>query len=343
MSHQEQIQEAFAKGAPLSIQGGGSKSFLGSPSSREQVLRTTNMNGILDYQPEELFIRARAGTPLQDIEELLYQEQQILPFEPPHFSPAATLGGTIASGLSGPSRPWRGAARDFVLGCMLINGKGERLHFGGEVIKNVAGYDVSRLQCGAFGTLGLLEELSIKTLPAPEHELTLELEMNEAGALQNLMVWNRQPLPLSGAAWHRGILRIRLSGTAAAVAEGHRHIGGEPSGNNGFWEQLKEQRLDFFDAHKPLWRISLPRGSGVLELPGDTLLDWGGAQRWLLSDSTFDTLSEIARNAGGHVRPYHPHQPIPLNHGLMLLHQRLKEAFDPAGILNPGQLFPQSR
>jgi glycolate oxidase FAD binding subunit len=343
MSHQEQIREAFASRTPLTIRGGGSKGFLDASPSQQQVLHTRDMNGILDYQPEELFIRARAGTPLQDIENLLRQEQQILPFEPPHFSPAATLGGAIASGLSGPSRPWRGAARDFVLGCILINGRGERLRFGGEVIKNVAGYDVSRLQCGAHGTLGLLEELSIKTLPAPEHELTLELEMDEASALQNLMIWNRQPLPLSGAAWHRGMLRIRLSGSTAAVNEGRRRIGGEASRNSGFWERLKEQRLEFFDTDKPLWRISLPRGCGILELPGELLLDWGGAQRWLLSNHTAETLSEIARSAGGHLRPYHQRQPVPLSPGLMLLHQRLKAAFDPAGILNPDQFFPQAR
>ncbi len=340
MSHRELIRDAFASKTPLNIQGGGSKGFLQPAPVPAKTLHTTDLTGILDYQPEELFVRARAGTRLQEIEKLLRQKQQMLPFDPPRFSPAATLGGSIASGLSGPSRPWWGAARDFVLGCVLINGRGERLRFGGEVIKNVAGYDVSRLQCGAWGTLGLLEEISIKTLPAPEEEITLELELDESDALEKIREWNRQPLPLCGAVWHQGLLRIRLSGNAAAVAQGRLRIGGERSGNTGFWEQLKEHRLDFFHSAKPLWRISLPRDCPAMKLPGEILVDWGGAQRWLLSDSSMEVLSQIAANAGGHASPFHPNRPVPLDPGLMRLHQRLKNAFDPAGILNPGRLFP---
>ncbi len=342
MDPREQIRKAFLEKNPLSICGGGSKGFLNSAPLPERKLHTTGMKGVLDYEPEELFIRARAGTPLQEIEDLLHKEQQMLPFEPPHFSSTATLGGCIASGISGPARPWRGAARDYVLGCVLINGKGERLRFGGEVIKNVAGYDVSRLQCGAFGTLGLLEELSIKTLPAPEQELTLELELDQPRALERMQHWNRLPLPLSAAAWQQGKLRIRLSGTAVAVEQGRRHIGGEISSNTSYWQDLKEQRLKFFQNDKPLWRISLPRDCGPLKLPGDTLIDWGGAQRWLLSESSCQELAAIAADAGGYVSPFHAHSPVPLAPALLHLHQRLKNAFDPAGILNAGRLFAPS-
>ena len=342
MALREQIRKAFLEKTPLSICGGGSKGFLTPAPLPEQTLHTTGMKGVLDYQPEELFIRARAGTPLQEIEDLLHKEQQMLPFEPPRFSSRATLGGCIASGISGPARPWRGAARDYVLGCVLINGKGERLRFGGEVIKNVAGYDVSRLQCGAFGTLGLLEELSIKTLPAPEQELTLALELDESRALEAIRRWNRLPLPLSAAAWHQGRLRIRLSGTSAAVAQGRRHIGGEISSDSNYWQDLKEQKLPFFQSDKPLWRISLPQDCGTLKFPGETLIDWGGAQRWLLSNCSWMEISASATDAGGYASPFHAHPLVPLAPALLRLHQRLKKAFDPAGILNPGRLFAQS-
>ncbi len=340
MNHQKRIQQAFRDRTPLYIRGGDSKSFLTSATNGKNMLRTGPLDGVLDYQPEELFIRARAGTPLRDIEALLLEQRQMLAFEPPHFSPRATLGGAIATGLSGPSRPWRGAARDFILGCVLINGRGERLRFGGEVIKNVAGYDVSRLQCGAFGTLGLLEEISIKTLPMPEEEVCLTMELNQAEALEKLRQWNRLPLPLTGAAWYQGRLHIRLGGNSSAVTGARRALGGEEESDAEFWLKLKEQQLDFFDADLPLWRLSLPRDRGPLELPGDMLLDWGGAQRWLLSDRPYEQLSALAAEAGGHVAAWHTHAPHPLPPGLMRLHRRLKQAFDPAGILNPGQLVP---
>lgn len=338
---QAQILEAFEQGRTLTIQGGGSKHFLGQPRETDTYISTTKLTGIIDYQPEELFIRAKAGTPLTDIETLLAENGQMLPFEPPHFSPSATLGGAIACGLSGPSRPWRGAARDFVLGCKLINGKRKLLHFGGEVIKNVAGYDVSRLQCGAFGSLGLLVELSIKTIPAPRTEIALSLETDEPTALARVIEWNRLPLPLSGAAWHQGRLWIRLSGTPAAVEEARKQIGGEALGNNDFWQDLKEQQLPFFKSELPLWRLSLPRATGKLELPGDYLLDWGGAQRWLLSEAPAADIQKIAADTGGHSSSFSNGPFQPLSPALMMLHQRLKQAFDPKGIFNPGRLYPE--
>ncbi|HID46259.1 MAG TPA: glycolate oxidase subunit GlcE [Chromatiaceae bacterium] len=338
---QAQILEAFEQGRTLTIQGGGSKHFLGQPRETDSYISTTKLTGIIDYQPEELFIRARAGTRLAEIETLLARSAQMLPFEPPHFSSSATLGGAIASGLSGPSRPWRGAARDFVLGCRLINGEAKLLHFGGEVIKNVAGYDVSRLQCGAFGSLGLLLELSIKTIPAPRREITLCQQDDEASALQKFIRWNRQPLPLSGAAWHDGKLWIRLSGTPGAVEHARKQIGGEALENPPFWQDLKEQKLPFFTSELPLWRLSLPRATGKLALPGNYLLDWGGAQRWLLSAAPAADIQKIAAAAGGHASAFSNGPFQPLTPVLMRQHQQLKQAFDPKGIFNPGRLYPE--
>lgn len=340
MEIQERIQAASAAVTPLRIQGGGSKAFLGNISQGE-ILSTTDNSGIVDYQPQELFIRARAGTPLQEIENLLAENDQMLAFEPPAFDGQATLGGTIACGLSGPARPWHGAARDFVLGCVLINGKGERLKFGGEVIKNVAGYDVSRLQCGAFGTLGVLLELSIRTTPRPSKELTLRLALDQERALEQFIRWNRQPLPLSGAVWHDGSARVRLSGTRTAVEQAARRIGGEREPDNRFWPRLKEHQLPFFDRPESLWRLSLPRGSGALELPGETLIDWGGAQRWLLSSAPAAQIRQLAARAGGHAQPWHPGDFQPLAPALLAVHRRLKQAFDPHNIFNRGRLHPK--
>ncbi len=338
---QERIRNAFENDTAVAILGSGSKHFLGQSVEAKESISTHKLTGVIDYQPEELFIRAHAGTPLANIESLLAENGQMLPFEPPHFSASATLGGAIASGLSGPSRPWHGAARDFVLGCRLINGKGELLHFGGEVIKNVAGYDVSRLQCGAFGTLGLLLELSIKTIPAPRREITLSQQADEPSALEKFIRWNRLPLPLSGAAWHQGRLWIRLSGTPAAVEDARRQIGGEALENNDFWQELKEHRLSFFKSEQPLWRLSLPRSTGKLELPGDYLLDWGGAQRWLLSEAPPAEIQTTAVDAHGHACSFRNGPFQPLSSAAMMLHQRLKQAFDPKRIFNPGRLYPE--
>ncbi|HHH13525.1 MAG TPA: glycolate oxidase subunit GlcE [Thiolapillus brandeum] len=336
----EKVREAAAKGTPLRIHGGGTKHFLGLPVAGEP-LDVREHAGILDYQPDELFVRAAAGTPLQEVEAALAEAGQLLPFEPPAFGDSATLGGTIACGLSGPARPWRGAARDFVLGCRMVNGRGELLRFGGEVIKNVAGYDLSRLQCGAFGTLGVLLELSIKTLPAPAAERTLAFELPLPGALERLHRWNRQPLPLTGAAWHDGILRLRLAGAEAAVEQAARRLGGEAEREEGYWQALKEHRLLFFDNPLPLWRLSLPRGCGPLPLPGEVLVDWGGAQRWLFSDAEPGVVHALAREAGGSARPWRNGALLEPESPLLPLHRRLKEAFDPAGILNPGLMHPE--
>jgi glycolate oxidase FAD binding subunit len=343
MELQERIRAAFETGTPLRITGGGSKDFLG-PRCEGEAISTLESTGIVSYQPEELFITAKAGTSLGEIEAALAEKGQQFPFEPPAFGETATLGGTIACGLSGPARPWKGAARDFVLGSRVINGKGELLRFGGEVIKNVAGYDVSRLMCGAFGTLGLLTELSIKVVPLPQKSATLTMELGRAEALARVTGVSRQPWPVSGAAWHEGILRVRLSGAQAAVDHAVASLGGELSEGSGFWTQLREQTHPFFRSPRALWRLSLPQATPAIDLPGEELIDWGGSQRWLLSDEDGATIRKIASEAGGHATAFrNPAGPddafMPLAPPMLALHRRIRQAFDPAGILNPGRLY----
>ena len=345
MELQERIIAACEKGTPVRITGGGTKDFLG-PGSEGEPVSTLELTGIVSYQPEELFITAKAGTPLGEIQAALAEKGQQFPFEPPAFGETATLGGTIACGLSGPARPWKGAARDFVLGSRLLNGKGELLRFGGEVIKNVAGYDVSRLMCGAFGTLGLLTELSIKVVPLPQKSVTLSWELGRDEALARITELSRQPWPISAAAWYRGVLSMRFSGAEAACNHAIDSLGGEVSEESGFWNSIREQTHPFFDSEKPLWRLSLPQATPAIDLPGEELIDWGGAQRWLLSDDSSKALRTIALEANGHATAFR-HPPnraesfMPLAPAMRALHQRIKQAFDPKGILNPGRLYPE--
>ena len=241
------IRAAYAEGSPLILQGGGSKTFYGNADEGE-VLSTRTLTGIVDYQPKELVLTARAGTPLDEIETALAERNQMLAFEPPHFGGAATLGGSIATGLSGPRRPYAGAARDFVLGVRMIDGTGQPLRFGGQVIKNVAGYDVSRLMAGALGTLGLITEVSLKVLPKPAAETTLQFELDEAGAIKNMNRWAGQPLPLSATSWHADLLTVRLSGAESAVHAARAQRGGELLHDAAaFWQRLRDQATPFFD------------------------------------------------------------------------------------------------
>lgn len=337
-----QIRRAFENREALAIRGGGSKHFL-MDSVRGETLELGGHSGIIDYQPEELVLTARAGTPLADIEAALAERHQMLPFEPPHFGPDATLGGAVAVGLSGPRRPYAGAVRDFILGARIVNGRGQAMKFGGQVMKNVAGYDVSRLMAGAMGTLGVMLELSLKVLPRPAAEITLAREMVQAEAIPAMNALAGKPLPLSGACWTEGCLYLRLSGAEHAVAQARSTLDGdEIRKSDEFWYGLREHLLPFFSSDAPLWRLSVPPASPPLDIPGQYLIDWGGAQRWLKTQSDAHFIRGQAQMEGGHAIRFHGgtgERLNPLPEQLLSLHRRLKTAFDPANILNPGLLY----
>ncbi|MGF6180539.1 glycolate oxidase FAD binding subunit [Massilia sp. UYP32] len=349
---QERVRAAASDRQPLCIRGGGSKDWYGG-APQGAGLDTRDHAGIVDYEPTELVITARCGTPLAEIEALLARHNQMLAFEPPHFGANATVGGTVAAGLSGPRRASSGATRDFVLGVRLLDGKGDVLAFGGKVMKNVAGYDVSRMLAGSMGTLGLLLEVSLKVLPRPFSEATLRFEMSEIDAIRRLNEWGGQPLPLSGSAWCGGQLALRLSGAEAAVDAAMRLLGGEAVPHPdaaAFWTDLREQRHAFFTGSEPLWRLSVPSTTGALVLGGDQLIEWGGAQRWLRTGgdaATADTVRRTAQACGGHAALFRGGDKEigvfqPLAPALARIHARMKDAFDPAHIFNPGRLYPES-
>lgn len=336
----EQVNQALNLNTPLRIQGSNSKAMLGRPVVGELV-DTRGHRGIVSYDPTELVLTARAGTPLQEIEAALFEAGQMLPCEPPHLGAGATLGGMVATGLSGPRRPWAGSVRDYVLGTRVITGHGKLLRFGGEVMKNVAGYDVSRLMAGSFGCLGLLTEVSLKVLPRPRQCLSLRLPMDRHQALAELAEWGQQPLPISAACHDGEALYLRLEGGEGSVQSARQRLGGDVL-DSPFWSDLREQRLAFFDGAEPLWRLSLPIATAELDLPGRQLIDWGGAQRWLKSGAPAAAIREQVAKAGGHAIGYAPgeHSSAPLPAALMRYHHALKRQLDPQGLFNPGRLYP---
>jgi glycolate oxidase FAD binding subunit len=340
------IRAAAAAKRPLAIRGSGSKAFYGHAVSGE-ALDVTGHRGIISYEPTELVITARAGTPLAEIETVMRDQGQMLGFEPPRFGGGGTLGGCIAAGLSGPRRATAGSVRDFVLGLRLLDGHGTDLRFGGQVMKNVAGFDVSRLVCGSLGTLGVVLEVSLKVLPLPPAELTLVQEHRQADALRLMNEWAGQPLPLSATCHVDGRLYLRLSGAQAAVKAATATLGGETLADaDAFWRDLRDQRHAFFAGDEPLWRLSLRSTTPALELPGAQLIEWGGALRWLRPDGDAMSMHEAVRGGDGHAtlfRGGHPGTAVfhPLPEALMRLHRRIKQAMDPAGILNPGRMYPE--
>lgn len=336
---------------PLQIRGGGTKHFYGNLpiGQSHMLLDTAAYSGIVDYEPTELVITARAGTKLVDLEAALDRHGQMLAFEPPYFGETATLGGCVAAGLSGPRRAAAGAVRDFVLGVRMLDGKGGDLRFGGQVMKNVAGYDVSRLMVGAMGTLGLLLEVSLKVLPKPSAEKTLHMQLDEAAAIKQMNQWAGKPLPISATCYAGGELFIRLSGAESAVRAAQVTLGGEEwVESEVFWKSIREQTHDFFQSDKSLWRLSIKSTAPPLSLRGEQLMEWNGSVRWLLSDesASAETIRRAAKDARGHATLFrgnalHAHVFHPLDPGIMRIHRTLKEKFDPAGIFNPGRLYPE--
>lgn len=361
------VRAAAADQTPLRIRGGGTKDFHGLALHGE-VLDTRVLRGIVSYEPSELVVTARAGTPLAELEAALAEQGQCLPFEPPHFSrsPAdgATVGGMVAAGLSGPARASVGAVRDYLLGVTLLNGRAELLTFGGQVMKNVAGYDVSRLMAGAWGTLGLLTEVSLKVLPVAPADATLRFEgINQADALRKLHAWGGQPLPLNASCWVQdggaGTLHVRLRGAVAAVDAACRSMGGvrldDAAAVAADWAACREQTLPWFAARAQhpdhaLWRLSVPATAPVLALPGGVqpLVEWHGALRWVQApEAAGDALRAAADAVGGTASIF-----VASSQGgtataglfdlksraLEQIHARLKHSFDPAGIFNPGRV-----
>jgi glycolate oxidase FAD binding subunit len=290
-------------------------------------------------------LTARAGTPLAEVEATLAAAGQMLAFEPPHFGEGATIGGCVAAGLSGPRRMQAGALRDFLLGTTLMDGRGELLRFGGQVMKNVAGFDTFRLQAGAMGTLGLLLEVSFKVLPRPEAETTRAFDCDAAAAVETMNRLAGQPLPITAAAYLDGRLRLRLSGNAAAVAAAEARLGGQTDADGAaFWIALREQQLPFFvEGDAPLWRLAVKSTTAPLASLGSELIDWSGAQRWLRSTATATTMRDTAAQSGGHATLFRNGARSdvfhPLSPAVLALHQRLKQTFDPAGIFNPRRLL----
>ncbi|HTH94228.1 MAG TPA: glycolate oxidase subunit GlcE [Rhodocyclaceae bacterium] len=346
------IATASATHVPLRVRGGGSKDFYGEmPDSSHTAINTRGYRGVVEYEPSELYITARCGTPLTEIEATLAECGQMLAFEPPHFSTAsdtgATVGGCIAAGLSGPRRVSAGAVRDFVLGARLLDGTGCLRTFGGQVMKNVAGFDVSRMLAGSLGTLGIITEVSLKTLPRPAQELTLCLEMDEAEAIAATNRWMAQALPLSATCWRADVLHVRLSGAPTAIQSARAIIGGEIVADDVvFWRDVREQRHAFFATPGDLWRVSVPALTSPKQLPGNALSEWFGAQRWLRDVADAAALRAHVIALGGHATLFRSADTTrvarfqPLAPALLTLHQRLKTAFDPYGVFNPGRMYP---
>ena len=338
-SLREQVSKAYADRSALALSAGGSKSFYGRTVEAEP-LQLANHRGILSYKASELVLTARAGTRISEIETALAEQGQQLAFEPPRHTPRATIGGAVACGLSGPGRPFFGAARDFVLGTKIINGKGEVLQFGGQVMKNVAGYDVSRLMVGAQGTLGVILEVSLKVLPEAETATTLFFETGASEGHRMLRAWLGEGHPITASCHYKGVLTIRLSSTRSSIDEARAKLGGERASDD-IWQQLRDQTHTCFE-RAGLWRLSLPAASEIQD-DHDQLIEWGGALRWITST---DDMFDAARNLGGHATRYpigtEPKGDIfqPLPPGMLAIQQRIKQSLDPGHVLNPGRLYP---
>jgi len=345
----ETIRAAGAGGKRLRIRGGGTKDFYGQALEGD-LFESRAYSGIVAYDPTELVITARAGTRLAEVEAILCEKGQMLPFEPPHFGAGATIGGVVAAGLSGPRRAAAGALRDFLLGVRMMDGRGEPLTFGGQVMKNVAGYDVPRLMAGSLGTLGLLLEVSLKVLPLSVAKASLRFELPEHKALETVNAWAGRPLPISAIAYIDGDLGVRLSGAAAAVRAACEKLGGEKVAEaqaTDFWTGVREQTDPFFAGDEPLWRLSVPSTTPPLALEGRQLIEWGGALRWLKSNTKAHTIRELVTRVGGHatlfrggdksVGVFHPLPPA-----VAAIHKRLKAEFDPQNIFSYGRLYLES-
>ncbi len=349
----DRVQAARASRSRLTIRGGGTKDFYGEAPQGDR-LETASLTGIRSYEPSELVVSVRAGTPLAELESALADQGQCLPFDAPRFAPGGTVGGMVAAGLAGPARAAVGGVRDYVLGATLLNGRAEVLTFGGQVMKNVAGYDISRLMVGSLGVLGVLCEVSLKVLPVAPAQATLRFEMAQKDAIRQLNQWAGQPLPVNASAWWEGMLLVRLSGAQAAVQSALTHLGGEiidgPSAA-AFWAGLRDHQDEFFvgaakavEGGAALWRLSLPQVTQPLELNGQQLIEWGGGLRWLCTALPAAVVREAATAAGGHATLFRARDKsagvfTPLATPLDRLHLEMTRAFDPDGVFDSGRMY----
>jgi glycolate oxidase FAD binding subunit len=344
----EQVLIAAQARRPLRLRGNGTKDFYGERTvgdSPGENLDLRSFTGIVDYEPSELVITARCGTPLSEIETTLDERDQFLGFEPPAFGGDPTIGGVIAAGLSGPRRMQVGAARDFLLGAHLLVADGELLRFGGQVMKNVAGFDVSRLLCGSLGIFGIMTEMSIKVLPKPRAEQTLRLELPVQEAIDAFNAWGGKPLPISAASWHDGFAWVRLSGAAPAIRTAGEQIGGERVSEavaRAWWNGLRHCTHSFFESGS-VWRVSVPATAPALDMADQPLIDWGGALRWYAGDLSRLDVRQLAVTVGGTAAQWRGSGTGPMFHpvapAVAQIHRRLKNSFDPLGIFNPGRLL----
>lgn len=337
------VEAARAAQGALCIRGGGTRAdLMASKSDDAEVLEVGEHRGIIAFEPSELVVTARAGTPLAELEAALADAGQILPFDPPRFGSASTLGGVVASGLAGPARPWQGAVRDAVLGITLLDGRGAIGRFGGQVMKNVAGYDVARLNVGAMGSLGVLLDVSLRLLPRPMTTTTLTFELGIGQAFERMAKLGRRPLPITAMAFEGGLLRVRLAGSEAGVTAAVASLGGDTAADaTEYWTRLRDRKLPLFEGDGPLWRLSVPATAPQPDLSANWLLDWGGAQRWCCTDAAPERVFAAASALGGHAMRLAPSlQRAALPPVQLALQQRIKAVFDPSGLFNPGVLYP---
>ena len=340
---QQQVRAVSAAGGEVEIRGGGSKRFYGNPVDALPV-EVAAHSGVVDYDPAELVITLRCGCRLQDVQALLAENRQMFGFEPPLFADEATIGGMTAAGLAGPRRAFAGGIRDFVLGVRMLDGRGQLLNFGGRVIKNVAGFDLARTLVGSLGTLGVILEVSVRVLPVPETELTLAYEHASHGEhIRWINGLGSRPWPISASMWHDGKSWLRLSGSEQGVRHAVRELGGDEV--TPPWEELREQRLEFFDPQQPLIRVTLPPTHADLPVDLPQLIEWGGALRWFSGAGNIADMRAGLEAAGASVCAYRGHDARvglfhPLPEAMLRLHRSLKSSFDPAGIFNPGKMYP---
>jgi glycolate oxidase FAD binding subunit len=334
---QQHIKEAAARGGKLTLRGGGTKSFASSAHA-DEMLNTHTHTGIVEYEPKELVIVVRCGTRIADVEKTMAEAGQMLAFEPPHFGDGATVGGMVATGLSGPRRPYVGSVRDFVLGTKIIDGKGDHLSFGGKVMKNVAGFDVSRLLTGSMGTLGVITEVAFKCLPLPKTQATRVFDMNAVDAIEKMNRWYADANPMTATAWVNGRLYVRLAGAEPAVKTAVAKLGGEALASDAmWWAAWREQKHPFFAGEMPLHCMSCKSTAAPLD-DADQAIDWGGAQRWLRMPMTEAAKVRYwAKKYGGYATSYQSRDRSSLvteglDAALIDTHAKIKASFDPYNV-----------